>query len=150
MYTADAQSKGIAISVVVGQGYKQIGVEFLKGDPARIMQIVTNLVTNSIKFTTEVENKNIEVKIDAALERPISYGKVVFPKDGHDTDGFNNVIKWGDGERVFLIISVTDTGIGMSEAVQNTLFSRFQQAPKTESKYGGSGKLRFGNLHMCA
>ncbi len=46
--------------------------------------------------------------------------------------------EWGQGEALFIMISIKDTGIGISEDNQKRLFERFQQAtPKTSSVYGG-------------
>lgn len=48
--------------------------------------------------------------------------------------------EWGIGETLFLTISVTDTGVGMTPAEIKKLFHRFTQASsKTSIKYGGSG-----------
>lgn len=51
-----------------------------------------------------------------------------------------NTLEWGNGEVVFVMVAVKDTGIGISSEGQTRLFERFRQAtPKTEEVYGGSG-----------
>lgn len=147
IFSADAQAKGIEISLIIEPHYTELGVDYVKGDPARIMQIVSNLITNSIKFTADVKTKKlIEIHLDASLEEPTSYGDVIFTKEDIDGESISinkteNSCSYGDS--VYLIITVKDTGIGMSRVFQNTMFSRFKQAPKTESKYGGSGTCGF-------
>ena len=82
----------------------------LIGDPLRLGQILTNLVSNAIKFTEEGE---IIISI-----------KVVSK----------------DEEKAKLKFSVKDTGIGLSEEQTGKLFQSFSQADgSTTRKYGGTG-----------
>ena len=85
----------------------------LIGDSLRLGQILINLVNNAIKFT---EHGEITVRI-RRLDAGIS-----------------------DTARVGLRIEVIDTGIGLSVAQRNKLFSAFAQADaSTSRKYGGTG-----------
>lgn len=82
----------------------------LVGDPLRLGQVLTNLVSNAIKFTNAGE---IVVKI-RVLAR-------------HD-------------RKVVLHFSVTDTGIGMTRQQIKGLFKPFSQADTSISRrYGGTG-----------
>lgn len=82
----------------------------LTGDPLRIQQILNNLVGNALKFTHEGE-----VIVRVML-------------DNHE------------GQHVVLNLSVSDTGIGLSDAHQQALFSAFSQAEPSHSRqFGGSG-----------
>ncbi|HED34574.1 MAG TPA: response regulator [Gammaproteobacteria bacterium] len=82
----------------------------IKGDSVRIRQILSNLMTNAIKFT---EQGTITIKIKV-LEK---------------TD---NIVR--------LRMEVNDTGIGIAEAAQKKLFNSFTQADGTTTrKYGGTG-----------
>jgi signal transduction histidine kinase len=141
MYQADAQAKGVQMSFIVEDSYTNLKIQWLKGDPARVMQVLSNLITNSIKFTAGRETKRLDIRMGATLEEPASCGDVMFEKED-DGSGVASVsgAQWGDGEIVYLTITVVDTGIGIPDDVQKTLFARFQQAPKTETKYGGSGR----------
>ena len=87
-------------------------VEFsnVKGDPGRLRQILTNLVSNAIKFTEEGE-----IVIKAGLKNAI------------------------DGNIIFYC-SISDTGIGIPENRQDSLFETFTQVDaSTTRKYGGTG-----------
>ncbi len=87
--------------------------EILNGDPERIRQILTNLISNAIKFTSKGEI-------------------VVGCKLAGDS-------KKGSGE-VKLLFSVSDTGIGIQAKKQKTIFEVFTQADSsTTRKYGGTG-----------
>lgn len=80
------------------------------GDPGRVRQILTNLLTNSIKFTSEGY-----VKLTVASQKET-----------------NDLIE--------ILFTVEDTGIGIEEEVQNRLFKPFSQADSsTARRFGGTG-----------
>ncbi len=82
----------------------------LRGDPVRLRQVLTNLVSNAIKFT-----ERGEVVIRAGLEK-------------------------GEDGRPRLRLSVTDTGIGIPARAAGSMFKAFTQADgSTTRKYGGTG-----------
>jgi CheY-like chemotaxis protein len=82
----------------------------LMGDALRLGQILTNLLSNSLKFTHRGH-----VKLSISVE------------ERHGTD-------------VFLRFCVNDTGIGMSEEQVRRLFQEFSQADgSTARQYGGTG-----------
>jgi nitrogen fixation/metabolism regulation signal transduction histidine kinase len=82
----------------------------LVGDPVRLHQIILNLVSNAVKFTTEGKI-TVEVKL------------------------LNE-----DEESVTIEFSVTDTGIGIAEVKMEHIFENFQQASSDTSRlYGGTG-----------
>lgn len=77
-------------------------------DAGRVRQIVGNLISNAIKFTDT--------------------GSVTATLSTHDTH---------DG-RVEVLLSVIDTGPGVPDAVAETIFAPFEQAPSNASR-GGTG-----------
>ena len=80
------------------------------GDPGRIRQVLTNLVSNAVKFT----------------------------ESGHVIIGVGCETK-PDGTTVFQF-SVEDTGIGIPEAKLEYIFEKFTQADaSTTRRYGGTG-----------
>jgi cellobiose-specific phosphotransferase system IIC component len=84
---------------------------FLYGDDQRLSQIIMNLLSNAVKFTPE-------------------QGTVSLASD---------LVKNENGKCV-IRISVSDSGIGISEDQQVKLFSSFEQADSgTSRKFGGTG-----------
>ncbi|MEW6514106.1 MAG: ATP-binding protein [Pseudomonadota bacterium] len=88
----------------------EIATMSLRGDPLRLGQILLNLVSNAIKFTPA---GTINLRVRCVSDHP---------------------------ERVVMRFEVQDTGIGMSAAEQQRLFTAFEQADSSMTrKYGGTG-----------
>lgn len=82
----------------------------LKGDPLRLRQVITNLVSNSLKFTEKGE-----IAVVVSEEKRV-------------------------GNRIKLKFSVEDTGIGIKEENIGKLFEVFTQSDNsTTRKFGGTG-----------
>jgi len=77
----------------------------LWGDPLRLRQVLMNLASNAVKYTDRGE-----IAVAIRLEREI-------------------------GEKVFLRFSVKDTGRGISEKEQQSLFGEFVQLPSWQGEY---------------
>lgn len=77
----------------------------LYGDDVRLHQIITNILTNAVKYTHE--------------------GSVTLR------------IRWksaGDGRKILLIVSVEDTGIGISDENKEKLFGSFERFDNEKNK----------------
>jgi PAS domain S-box-containing protein len=101
-----ARQKGLEFIFDVDPGVPKNVV----GDPARLRQVLLNLVGNSLKFT---ERGEIEVKVQTETQ---------------------------SGEGTMLRFSVRDSGIGIPADKQHKIFGAFSQADSsTTRKYGGTG-----------
>lgn len=107
LFAADAEKKGIRLHAV----YDSTESPLLLGDSPKLSQIVTNLVSNALKFTEQGEVRL--TVLDASLHP----------------------------ENVTLSIEVKDTGIGLPPDQQDILFRSFSQIHEHRSpgKYGGAG-----------
>jgi CheY-like chemotaxis protein/two-component sensor histidine kinase len=83
----------------------------LIGDEQRLAQVITNILANAVKFTSEEGLICLEAKLQSE-------------KNGICT----------------ILIAVSDNGIGISSEQQSRLFSAFEQAEtSTTRKFGGTG-----------
>ena len=85
-----------------------------RGDDFRLQQVLSNLISNALKFTTQGQIKvNITPESSIAPKNPSS---------------------------IAIYFGVEDTGIGIPEPQQNKLFQPFTQADNsTTRQYGGTG-----------
>ncbi|MDI5950120.1 CheR family methyltransferase [Flavobacterium yafengii] len=82
----------------------------LLGDPIRLHQIILNLVSNAVKFTSQ--------------------GKIMV----------STSLLFEDEEKVIIEFAITDSGIGIPQDNIDLIFENFQQATNgTSSLYGGTG-----------
>ncbi|WP_404338750.1 two-component sensor histidine kinase BarA [Pseudoalteromonas mariniglutinosa] len=82
----------------------------LTGDPTRFKQVLINLLSNAIKFTEK-----------GAIKVDVGYRLL-------------------DEERASILVSVTDTGVGIPMDKQDALFTPFGQADSSITrKFGGTG-----------
>ncbi len=100
------QEKSIELVVDVTQAVPQQ----LLGDPLRLRQVLTNLISNAVKFT--------------------NVGEIHLTAD----------LRWADEGRYELLFQVRDTGIGIPVELQEGVFEAFRQADgSTTRQYGGTG-----------
>ena len=105
-FAGQAQKSGIRLTLELGQGLPHMAV----GDTRRLEQILTNLVSNAVKFS--------------------DHGKIVMRAGQIDESA----------DEVTLSFEVTDTGIGIAADQQSAIFQPFSQVDgSTSRKYGGSG-----------
>lgn len=117
LFAPQASEKGITLQQHVAEDIPR----FVLGDDSRLRQILVNLVSNGLKFT---ETGKIEVRMSA--ERGGLDGQADLPQDAPAA--------------LHLLIAVSDTGIGMSSAQQESLFLPFSQADSSISRrFGGTG-----------
>jgi CheY-like chemotaxis protein len=101
--------------------------KILVSDVTRLRQILVNLVSNAVKFTSEGE---IVIEVASAGHGPRSQP----PGQKHDTDFFHHPEEW------LLHFSIRDTGIGIPLEKQGRLFKSFQQVDASTTRhYGGTG-----------
>jgi two-component system sensor histidine kinase/response regulator len=105
-FSLRAHAKGLELACAIAPSVP----ESLIGDPARIRQVLVNLVGNAIKFT-----ERGEVLVEATVEAAVDRG-------------------------IVLRFSVADTGVGIAPEKQELIFEAFTQADvSTTRRFGGTG-----------
>ncbi len=105
-FAIQAQQKGIELNCDAAE-VTGLGVS---GDPARLRQILANLVSNAVKFTEKGE-VTLSIRMIETM-----------------------------AENVMVRVKVVDTGIGMNSRQLSKVFDRFTQANQsTTRRFGGSG-----------
>jgi two-component system, sensor histidine kinase and response regulator len=104
--TLEVHKKGLELAYYIDPSVPH----YVVGDPFRIRQVITNLISNARKFTNE--------------------GQIILTASCQSEND----------SLVRLLFEVSDSGIGISQEQQIILFSAFQQADSsTTRKYGGTG-----------
>jgi len=111
IFYSSANQKGVFLDLSM----EDLKYSYVKGDEVKIRQILINLISNAIKFTSKGG-----VAITVQIEEN-------FTVDQKETD-------------IQLFLQVKDTGIGIKEEEKSKIFSAFEQADASVSrKYGGTG-----------
>ncbi len=102
MVQRKAEEKGLAFELNVDSNIPKM----LHGDEIRIKQVITNILSNAVKYTKE--------------------GKVVFSISGSKCED--------EPDRVILHVSVKDTGIGIKEEDLGRLFAAFERIEEKKNR----------------
>ena len=117
---AECAKKNLKLSVEIDEA-----LPLLTGDEARIQQILDNLLNNALKFTQqgEIDLKTFPLVVDNGLS-----AEFTLPMPGWLHDG-----EW-------ILITMTDTGVGIAPEHQSTIFEAFSQADSSHTRqFGGAG-----------
>lgn len=138
IFDGELRKNGVNLKYIVEQSYSDLAVDWVKLDPARVLQILINLLSNAIKFTSTQQRKEITVSIGASTRRPTSaHGVDYLPRRPNRQEAIDTS-HWGEGELLYLQVQVKDTGKGLHEHERSLLFQRFSQtSPRTHVQYGG-------------
>jgi len=143
MFEAELKTADITFELKFDPSYSSMRIDWVRLDPHRLSQVLINLMTNAIKFTTTQDTRVIRMYIAASGEKPSKEDKwklTYIPSRSSKNNDVTAAAEWGLGEHLYLHFAVQDTGRGLDELEKKQLFQRFSQAsPRTHVTYGGSG-----------
>jgi PAS domain S-box-containing protein len=106
LFEASATNRGLVLDVMISQRLAPL----VAGDPTRLRQVISNLVSNAIKFT---DHGGVTVAAEPELV---------------------------SADKFLLRVAVTDTGIGIPSDAHQAVFEAFAQGDSsTTRRFGGSG-----------
>jgi signal transduction histidine kinase len=117
LFQRAATDKGVAIRT-----FLEAEQTHVNGDSTRLQQILWNIIGNAVKFT------------------PSGGSIVIRTYNANSLDGSKGQKRMVESSDPLLLISVTDTGIGIDPAVLPRLFTAFEQGDITVNRtFGGLG-----------
>lgn len=104
----------------------------IRGDVLRLMQLLSNVLGNAIKFTPDGGRITVSTSAKYLLrsKQPVSDGQRMKP-----------VVNIGKEHHLYVEISIADTGIGIDREDQIRIFDKFYEAGNIEEH--SSGKVAF-------
>ncbi|ORY84304.1 hypothetical protein BCR37DRAFT_263427 [Protomyces lactucae-debilis] len=148
MFAAEAKAQNIRVTLVADKESVVEGETRCLIDPARVSQVLINLITSAIKHMSRnvaagEKQKAVDVSVRLSSEAP-------FPADlyGATTESHSSPMEeivqdkraTSHETEQYLVFAVQDNGLGMSQEDAEAIFRRFTQSgPKTHNKYGGTG-----------
>ncbi|GMK53719.1 hypothetical protein CspeluHIS016_0103050 [Cutaneotrichosporon spelunceum] len=131
VFQNEARMKRLNLRLNIGHGFQRLKVDRIMIDPVRLGQVVTNLLSNAIRFTSNSPVRKVELRLDLSVDPPT---------DGCAMPLSSTEVELNEDTPLYLYVSVSDTGPGLTAAELQVLFQRFSQASsKTHTVYGGSG-----------
>ncbi|THH05145.1 hypothetical protein EW145_g5011 [Phellinidium pouzarii] len=149
IFRNELKMKRINLNLTFGDSFKRLGVERVRSDKSRFGQVITNLLSNGIKFTDTSSNKRyIHVTVDVSRRAPSPDGPCV-PPDVSDDSEDSAPLDPDSPNQIFVFVAVKDSGPGLKPGDLALLFKRFQQGSNSHNVFGGSGLGLFVSRKLC-
>lgn len=129
-----ASAKGVSLKYQ----FKTDDIPYIKGDPLRVNRILTNLVSNAVKYTNAGE-VGITVHRNSISEEERKVEALKYDGEKGSVDVVIGTTPVASN-KIEIYCEVKDTGIGIPEDKLEAVFEKFTQADvSTTRKFGGTG-----------
>ncbi|CAE6366411.1 unnamed protein product [Rhizoctonia solani] len=150
VFRNELMSKNIQFSLDLGRGADVYGLHTISTDRSRYAQIITNLMSNAIRFTDmSTELREIKVSLELSPDPPTDESCAPPPLHGGRPLLNGRADSEAGDTPVFIYVSVKDSGPGLHKEDLALLFQRFQQGSNAHHVFGGSGLGLFVCRQLC-
>jgi signal transduction histidine kinase len=142
MFRDEVSARGLVLEFERDASLDRLDVSHVRGDSGRFVQVVVNLLSNSIKFTETAARHIVRVRIGAMPAPLEDMDDPMWPEmDQEDLLPMCAAAPVDARvEPLRIYVAVADSGHGMTQEEQNKLFQRFSQAStRTYGEFGGHG-----------
>lgn len=143
MFEIELENARIEASIKIDQSYHDLAIDYVLVDPSRLLQIIINFLTNSIKFTRDSSTRKITINLAASTTKPTAkeFGIDFLPprKEAREEidlahESTQTVLQSEEPmeRNIYIYIGVEDTGRGLTTDETKHLFQRFAQGECTD------------------
>ncbi|KAK9717627.1 hypothetical protein K7432_006063 [Basidiobolus ranarum] len=103
MFETEVKLKKIGMKFIIGEEYSKMNINWVKGDPTRLSQVLINFLTNAIRFTEKVSLRQITITLEAFESPP--YSSIQFENNNNEMEFSDQ-----DTDAISICSSVSSTG----------------------------------------
>ncbi|WOO85364.1 Sensor histidine kinase TmoS [Vanrija pseudolonga] len=134
-FQSEARANKLELLLDLGSSFDRLRIHSVYLDPVRFGQVVTNLVSNAVRFTSTSPVRRVQLSLDIGFRRPEANSCTKPPGDDGPEGG-----PVSEHTPLYLFATVSDTGPGMTPADTEALFKRFtHEGSDKQTVFGGIG-----------